>query len=364
MVKMKKTSQDKLMGAIDNAKSLTVVRADANRSIGSGHAMRCISIAQQIEALGGSVRFAVSDGESKAFVEKRGFDATVLHGSSDRFGKHEARVLAEFCESCDPISVLVDSYSVDGAFFSELRARTRGSVRIAYLDDLYTFEEGRHAAPVARPVDYVVNYSFDADRGEYQSAYDGTCTLYCVGPKYAPLRPWFTSGSRAERRSVENVLLTTGATNPGKVLEKMAEGCLRALPSARIDVVVGGEASFDLPSRKNVRTHTGLTDLSTLMSACDLALSAAGTTLYELCAIGVPTITVPIVENQLPNARGFRKMGLGLVVDTSDHFVDRIASTVEELATDCAKRQDESNRMRSSVDGLGAERIAKLLINA
>lgn len=348
----------------DKMQPTVAIRADANRNIGSGHAMRCISIAQQIEALGGSVWFAVSDGESKAFVEKRGFDAAALHGSSDRLCNHEARALAEFCESCDAVAVLVDSYGVDGAFFSELRARTRGSVRIAYLDDLYTFEKGHHTTPIARPVDYAINYCFDADGYEYQIAYKGSDTHCCIGSRFAPLRPWFVSKDRVEKPFVENVLVTTGATNDDNMLEKMAEGCLRALPSARVDVVVGGEASFNLPSRENVRTHTGLTDLSTLMSTSDLALSAAGTTLYELCAIGVPTIAVPIVENQLPNARGFRKMGLGLVVDTSDHFVDRIASTVEELATDCAKRQDESNRMRSSVDGLGAERIAKLLINA
>lgn len=355
--------QDKLGDVVSCEKTLTVMRADANRNIGSGHAMRCISIAQQIEALGGAVLFATSDSESKAFIEERGFDVAVLKGSSDRLGRHEAWALAEFCEPCDPVAILVDSYGVNDAFFLELRARTRTGVRLAYLDDLYTFERGHHTVPVARPVDCVVNYSFDASDSDYRRVYDGTSTLCCIGPKFAPLRPWFVSEDKIERRCVENILVTTGATNHGKMLEKMVEGCLRALPSSHVDVVVGGEASFDPPTKGSVYAHAGLSDLSALMNACDLALSAAGTTLYELCAVGVPTIAVPIEENQLSNARGFEMMGLGTVVNVSAHFVDEIASSVKESAANRAERLDRCDRMRSTVDGLGAERIARLLVD-
>lgn len=339
-----------------------VIRADANDDTGSGHAMRCISIAQQIEALGGSVQFAVSDSESKAFVEERGFGATVLGASSNQLSSHEARMLVEFCEPRDPVAVLVDSYGVDGAFFSELRADLGASVRVAYIDDLYTLERGRHTKPIARPVDCVVNYSFDADEADYRIAYEDKGALCCVGPRFAPLRPWFASRGRVENQAAEKILVTTGATNPDRMLEKMAEGCLRALPSVRVEVVVGGGASFDRLAKGDVCVHAGLVDLSTLMRTCDLAVSAAGTTLYELCAAGVPTIAVPIVENQLPNAQGFKKMDLGLVLEDSERIVDEVASAIEGLAIDHAKRQSYSDRMRSSIDGSGAERIAKMLL--
>lgn len=285
-------------------------RVDGDSSIGAGHIVRCVSIAQEVEAQGGKAVFVSTNEESVKILQKYNFEPLLVGGDPRHLGKFDAQKLADVMDG--DTSVLVDSYGITNEFFDTCADL---DLKVAYIDDMYTFETGSLSDPVRRNVRVLINYSFGFSEEDYDNVYKGTSTKLLIGPKYAPVRKVFRekADQYQVRDKVENVLITTGSTNPNKSLEKMAQGCRDALSDARISVVVGPNASFDssLVSKLNLHLIKGATDLSDYMFGSDLVISAAGTTLYELYTLGVPTIVVPIVENQLANAKGYEKTGIG-----------------------------------------------------
>ena len=333
------------------------IRADGGPGIGAGHLMRCLSVARAAEALGARARFIVSGPESAALVAPSGVEVAQVGGDPFALGRDDAERVLELAGPGD--AVLVDSYGVSEGFFGALAGR---GITVVCIDDRYLFSEG----PVARPrrwgVDVLVDYGFGAGACGYGEAYAGGATRLLLGPAYAPVRRGFR-GARARRdaAAARRVLVTCGSTNPGRALERMAEGCLAACEMP-LDVVVGALAEFDegaFPSER-VSVHRGVRDLAPLMERAALAVSAAGSTLYELSCAGVPTVACPIVENQLANAAGFSATGLGIAIDpgwTADDVKDAAASLDGDPAAD-----GFHEAMLSAVDGRGSQRIAEVLL--
>ena len=196
---------------------------------------------------------------------------------------------------------------------------------------------------------------------DYEAVYADGKTKICIAPAYAPVRPQFCDDGNGDRDFIKRILVTSGSTNERSLLERAALACLKAFPDVQVDVVVGALASFDAPSDDRVVTHRGLTDLSSLMRDADLCISAAGTTLYELSAVGVPTIAVPVVENQIPNAKGFERLGLGLVVHDDRDLPQKLIAALKWYEADSQRRREYVSRMHDTVDCQGSLRIAKVL---
>lgn len=358
-----------------NSGNRVIIRLDATSEIGSGHAMRCLAIAQALSGLGASVEFAVSCDASAEFLQSHDADVHVLGGNPLSLGSADARSLARWCEDQGSTALLVDSYGANNQFWSELGLSVRPCCTLAAIDDMYSYEMGMLKEPTAKPVDIVVNYDFMATEQGYPGAYTlgSGCTRWPVemllGPTYAPVRSSFRkSRDRFSVDDVHRILVTTGSTNPSKCLERMTSACLRATDdrAVSIDVVVGALAEYSLGSSipDRVVVHKGVNDLSSLMCASDLVVSAGGSTLYELACLGVPTIAIPIVENQVRNAQGFARMGFGLDIDSLCWSIDELESAVFQLIGDAEMRRSFSERSSRIVDGYGATRIAKALVGA
>lgn len=340
-----------------------LIRADANRRIGSGHAMRCSAVAAEAVRLGCGAVFAVSDEGSAAFAEGLGFPARILPGDARSLGREDAMRLAGLAEELEASCLLVDSYAATDAFFDGLGVARRQGVTVACIDDLFTFEEGYRTAPLPRNVDAVVNYSFSASEAAYARAYDGSSADLLIGPTYAPVRRQFRCGPRACRPEVRRILVTTGSTNQGGLLEGLVEACLNAAPEVHVAVVVGKMASYDGPAGGRVDVLRDVAGMAALMEDADLALSAAGSTLYELAAMGVPTVAVASTENQSLNADGFERLALGPVVlfEEGRFAGGDLGSIVSNLVEDLSARAAMAERGSSVVDGRGAERIVRTL---
>lgn len=337
-----------------------VIRIDATSKIGSGHAMRCIAIAQGVEEIGGEVRFAVSCDESASFLLSRGYAAEVLGGDPMRLCGTDADALGAYCQASGADALFIDTYGVTEAFFDGLRGLRDAGVRLGYLDDLYTFELGITAAPVHREVDLVLNYSLYADDAAYAGSYARCGADLLLGPAYAPLRREFWEpADRGCRDDVRDVLVTTGATNPGRSLERFASLAREAFPSADIHVVVGSSAVFEGPA-DGLDLLGPQGSLLPLMRGCDVCVTAAGTTLYELSAVGVPSAAVAVVDNQVGNAAAFQRLGLG--------FGHRADEPDEVLLDGLRRLRDPRERrrlvesMHGMVRGDGAMRVARRLL--
>lgn len=336
------------------------IRLDAGPRVGSGHAVRCMAVAGELMALGCDVTFLVADEDCAKSLRAGEWTVEVAGGDSLRYTAEDGLRLASLCSGRFD-ALIIDSYAITRAFFEGLG---NPGFAACLVDDMYTFSDGALDAPLAWPVDLVVNYGFPADGDAYARAYAGRETRLLVGPEFAPVRPSFRDGARAPVGGpVERILVTSGSTNPDGALERMVCGCLQAAPGTAVDVVVGALADFDTERFRGrpVAVHRGLTDLSPLMADADIAVSAAGSTLYELSCMGVPTAAFPVVENQVANARGFIAWGLGAGSEVMGWSHADVAQVVWDLAQSPRRRQGLSDRMRAAVDGHGARRIAEAI---
>lgn len=341
---------------------LLVIRIDGNPQIGSGHVMRCSAIARQAMEDGSHVLFAVSDDVSRARVEQQGFNACVIEGDALAFDRKDGAELAAFARDRGATAILVDSYAVTDGFFSGLYDGLSGSgIRVGYMDDAYTFEYGILDHPHKWPVDVLVNYTFGFSVSDYRTLY-GAETKCLIGPQFAPIRPGFSSGKNREIfTDVRRALVTTGSTNPNGVLERLVAALVDALPGVQLDVVVGGQAEYVGKTGTNINLLHNVQDMASLMCSCDMAVSAAGSTLYELCATGTPSIAVPIVENQIKNVQGFVEYGVGLGLTTLAWDDVSVAEIVCRLSDNEGLRVQLSTNASLLIDGLGAGRVAQNL---
>ena len=341
-------------------------RADGNQIIGSGHIMRCLSLAAAFRRVGEECRFILSDGTFASFVRKNGFLAEIL--DSD-YTKMESGLsdISFLYGRLKPKLIIVDSYYVTERYLRELKRLCP----VIYIDDLAAF---------AYPADGLVNYNIFGRYTVYEKLYrDGAKALpqLFLGPAYAPLREEFQQSEvRPQPYRAYDVLISAGGADPVHLISD----CLRFLKKAggayeefRFHFIVGAMnkdaeqiiiAAEDL---KNAVIHKNVKRMGELMRQCDLAVAAAGSTLYELCACGVPTITYVLADNQIEGAYAFEKEGM--MVSLGDirkqpSAPEAIFQAVGVLAGDLEKRKEMSVRMRECVDARGADRLAAALLEA
>ena len=356
---------EKIDRLIDPHQFRLIFRVDANREIGSGHAMRCIALADAAHRMGVEILFVGSDAATVSYVKRNSpYECSVIKGEWTRLDRPDARSLCELCRLWQADAVLVDSYGAGFGFFEELHARS-GQTLVSCIDDQYTLENGPSDDVVRRPVDCVVAYSFYAARQQWEGRYHGASTSLLIGPRFTPLRLEFARGARVRSGEVDRVLIMSGATNPNRSLERMVEGVVGVLERVHIDVVQGQLAEFEPRrlSEAHIEVHRNVSNLSGLMSRADFAVSAGGSTLYELACNGLPALACPIVDNQVRNARAYEEVckgkSMGGVEWTSAEVTEKIRQFVAP-----AKLRRCSMISRDVVDGFGASRIIEALISA
>ena len=180
-----------------------VIRADANSSIGMGHIMRTLSIADAFKSTGNSVRFILADDTARKLVNGRGYEAIVL---DSRYNHMDDEL--SLWPSVAPDLIIADSYYVTSTYLSKLRYKMRGTGKLAYLDDVLSFPY---------PVDILVNYNAYASQELYDTLYVGSEVdkpKMVLGPTYAPLRSMFRGVERKiQPEVVRNILISTGGSD-------------------------------------------------------------------------------------------------------------------------------------------------------
>lgn len=357
--------------------SIIYIRTDANPHLSTGHLVRCISIAQSIISLGKSVCFLLSDSISmslaKAFLPTNSFGHSLqLHQlSSAPFHQpedelEELSTLFTTNQATKP-TLLVDSYSVTPTYLTTLRRL----VNLAYIDDLQKFDY---------PVDLLINYDLLSAEEQVQlkQFYTHPQTLL-LGPAYTPLRQQFTQSTPAFNHPVQHLLITSGGSDPFSFCLHFVLRWQQAFPDPgsslpNLHVVIGKlfsqQEKQDLyalsRTQKNLYLHEGLTDLAPLMKTCDLAVSAAGTTLCELCALGIPAISFTMADNQLAFAQSFHQKEAVLYAGDLREGKDQacltnILQSLDWLISHPEQRIEQAKRGRALIDGKGALRIAAAL---
>lgn len=334
------------------------IRADGGKEIGTGHIMRCLSVADAIRQMGERVCFLMADDSAAALVEKAGQDYRVLH-SSFQHPEEELDALIPLLSKGEKSVFLADSYFVTPFYLSRIRA----CMPVGYMDD---------RGISGLPVDLLINYNIFADASIYGGV-EGEATEYLLGTRYAPLRREFHDVSYQVREQAESVLITTGGSDRYNLAGKILKEALKYPATRNLEYcVVSGAYNENLPGlleiesqHPNVKIYSNVTQMSELMQNCDIAVTAGGSTMYELSAVGVPIICFSFIDNQEKIVEGFRDREIvcfgGDYLRQGEQMVREVASQIALLSSDLGLRRSYSRRQRALVDGKGAMRIAKCL---
>lgn len=330
------------------------IRADMNDTVGLGHIMRCLSIADALKEKGAPVLFLTADGCASDLLKKRGYEYIVLNSEWNHL-EDELSVLESFFstkgKSCSLL--ILDTYQITQNYLRTLRA----FVSTLLIDDIPLFPYD---------VDTILCY------GVYYEKYysGGSADRNLLGPRYAPLRKEFqAAGEKLIRKRVENLLILSGGTDANDMLRRI----VRQINNGRykrIDVVCGlFYPDYDAFVKETdpypeIVLHKNISNIADYMRAADIAVSAGGSTLYELCALGTPTISYCLEDNQKGNIEGFDRLGIIPSAGDirTDPVVENIGMLLEKMAS-YEKRNELSAEMRKTVDGAGAERIADFIID-
>ncbi len=334
------------------------IRADANREIGVGHVMRCLTIADALKKQGQQVKFIVSDTSVIGLLESRGQEYRVL-GSDYRDMESELSALQEFIALDKPKVMLADSYSVT----SEYMSRVPRDVRVAYMDDMCRTD----ILP-----DLLINYNIFAEEALYGER--TSKVRFLLGVPYVPVRQEFRNVNYQPCETAERVIITTGGSDKYNLAGQILRGVLKNETTALLKyTVVSGMYNTHLEDLKqlakeheNIELRCNVSNMWDLMRESDIAVSAAGSTMYELAALGLPTVCFSFVDNQERIARGFYEKGLvpysGNYLLQGEKMILEIVEQIDCLAQDAELRRSYNRKQRETVDGLGAERIAAELI--
>lgn len=331
------------------------IRVDMNNRIATGHMMRCLSIADAAKSLGEEVTFILADNQALGLIKKRGHHAIVLRIPWDD-KELELKFLKKIIWDYQISRLLVDSYQVTPAYLGELKKYTE----VFYIDDINAFHY---------PVDALICYANYWEKFKHRENYENV-KLY-LGTEYTPLRTGFSDcGEKNIRPGVEHLLLLSGGSDPYGILDGILERIHRER-YRQVSVICGiyypryKELCEKYKKNENVRIYQGIPDVVRYMREADMAVSAGGTTLYELCAAGTPAISYSFADNQLGNVEKFDEDGLISYAGDlrKDPVADRVAGFLEYYGQNQQLRRERSLRMQELVDGKGALRIAEILIS-
>ncbi|WP_315003263.1 UDP-2,4-diacetamido-2,4,6-trideoxy-beta-L-altropyranose hydrolase [uncultured Selenomonas sp.] len=329
------------------------IRVDSSEQIGSGHLMRCLTLAEQMRKNNKEVHFISRDlaGSLHRFVVEHGFTLHLLpqHEENANLTGYAAwltvpqAVDAE--ETCtilrqiQPVErLVVDSYALDAAWERQMRPIVR---EIFVIDDL---ANRRHDC------DILLDQNFYR---EMQHRYDGLVPEACrflLGPSHALLRDEFYAAREklAPRDSVlRRILVFYGGSDATGETEKAIRALLQlCLPAVDVDVVVGGSNPRrayieELCDGQNfLHYHCQVSNMAELMARADLCLGAGGTTTWERCFLGLPAIVTAVAENQFEICHDCVEAGLIYYLGKWDEVTEKdIAAAVQKCIEPQALRE-------------------------
>jgi len=304
--------------------SRAVILTEAGPDVGLGHIGRCVALVDALEKQGCSCTLVIA-GEAPGYV--------VGPRETHVRDWYSAQSAVKCVEAAD--IAVIDSYKATAGLY----ATVADAVPVLVcLDD---------TARLSYPRGIVVNGNPEAAKLGLVSRPD---LKQLLGVEYQLLRSEFAGARpRSARAVVERILIVAGGGHAEAVREAMVAGASATFPYAVQDTV-------DSP-----RTAAEMRDA---MLEADLAVSAAGQTLYELAATGTPTVAVCVADNQVAQARAFegagalRLAGIWGETQTQERLLDRLSGMAS-----LDVRAAVSTAAHSLVDGLGATRVARVCVD-
>lgn len=359
-----------------------VFRADASLRIGSGHVMRCLTLAEELRRQGHSCEFVCRKhtGHLGEFIASRDFTCHLLAnpeepaakpaqrhntGYSDWLGVDWETDAEQTLAAISPRQVdwlVSDHYALDSRWEKRLATVAR---RLMVIDDL-------------ADRDHECDLLLDQNLGTQDSDYNHRVPTRCsklIGPRYALLRPEFPARREGalERRakpSIKRILISLGGVDPDNVTAEVMRALTHSsLPvDTELDIVLGAAAPHleevralaeELPFQATV--SVSVSDMAERMCRADISVGAAGSTSWERCCLGLPAIMVILAENQRAIGNALAASGSAILLD-KDAIADQLGGILDELVLSGERLQRLADNAKTICDGLGTSRLISEMV--
>ena len=361
-------------------------RVDASLEMGTGHVMRCLTLAEALREHGVECHFIcrLLSGHLLDFIRQRGFAVSALAPCESEISVPEdgaapqplhanwlecdwmtdARQTSEILTVIRPDWLVLDHYALDQRWENVLQGQCR---KLMVIDDL-----------ADRP--HVCDLLLDQNLGRNVDDYTHLVPEYCTvlaGPQYALLRREFAvlreySLKRRENPNLKHLLITMGGVDQSNATGQVLES-LKTCPlpeDCRITVVMGGKApwlsmvreiSANMPWQTEVLVN--ISDMAQVMADSDLAIGAAGSTSWERCCLGLPTLLVVLAWNQQAIADALVASGAAISPGkiSEKNFSLSLRKVIEQLVSDAVLLEIMSKKAAAMVDGGGAEELTHFM---
>lgn len=343
------------------------IRADGNSEIGMGHIMRCLSIADAVKEQGTNPVFITSCKECIPVIEQRGYQTRLLSTDYREMLSELSQLVIILREFSDTKNLLlVDSYQVSEKYFKELGK----FVVTACLEDM-----GQ-----SYPVDVLINYNIYGEKlsSYYLESINSRPHRMLLGTAYAPLRLEFQQGiTYTLREKVTDVMITTGGGDTFFATRAFIESFLadERLQKRQIRYhIISGPFNIHAADLKklyannsNIVIHENVKNMKEIMQQSDVVLTATGSTIYEVSALGVPMIAFYFVENQRQGAEEISKkthvINCGDFQKEPENVVKKATDSLFRCVNEKDYRELLHREEKQLVDGQGAHRIAAALLS-
>ena len=362
--------------------AVVAIRADSGLEIGSGHLMRCLTVAEALRTAGHHAHFLTRDhsGNLSHVIEARGFGVTRLPIDPSWMGvgvggydswrggsivsdvELTARAIADF-GGCN--TLLIDHYGLDKSFESRMRAFAK---KVVVIDDLHNRNHD---------CDMLIDHNIGHGPASYDGLVPGHC-LRLVGSTYGMLNPAFAekrpdSLTRRKHGAGPRALLVSVG---GSDLADVSSRVLLARQTASLGLgwiaethVVLSSAAPNLAKVRDLcnrtpgaQLHVDTLAMPELMAVADIAIGGAGVTAMERCTMGLPCLTIVMAENQASSAVYQEQAGASITVGDPEHATaDILAGHLRSLHSNPDRLREMSSSAAVLCDGRGLARVGKAL---
>lgn len=364
------------------------LRADASLQIGTGHVMRCLTLADALAARGAQCHFLcrAHEGNLIDFIRTKdhtvhalpapsvgaGLPASTSDDGSPAPAHHHwlGATQAQDIDACAPVLaalrpdwLIVDHYALDARWE---RALAPQCGQLMVIDDL---ADRPHAC------DLLLDQTFGRAADDYLPWVPPHCQPLC-GSRYALLRPEFAalrpySLQRRAQPQLRHLLITMGGVDKdnatGQVLAALSHCALPA--NCEVTVVMGATAPWRAEVERQAQTmpwptrvRVGVSDMAQLMADSDLAIGAAGATSWERCCLGLPTAMMVLADNQRHAAALLEEAEAARILQLDENLPTQLARLIDEVALSERLLHRLSEGASVITDGEGARRIADHLM--
>jgi len=340
-----------------------VIRADASVTIGNGHIMRCLTLADALQNRGAEVQFIcrAHEGHLADFIRWKKYGCVLLNptsiGTSWRYDAEETVNILN--QGKQPDWLIVDHYSLNWRWESAMRPHVgkimviNGQTQCKHDCDLFLHQT---------PMPSNENYRRLAPAScRFLSGVD----FVLLRPEFSELRPKILA-CRKCTTDIRRLLVTFGGTDPnnltGKILRYLAAA---DLPSElKVDVVIGATSThlsdIQMAARETsvpTQVFVAANNMAEHMARADLAIGAGGMTAWERCCMGLPSIIIVAAENQRASADALEREGVCLSI-RSEYLAGSFHTVLQRALHDRTWHERAISRSVRMVDGLGATRVA------